>query len=155
MGMIVVLVDLRAELLDAAASGLWTYAHNRVSVLSCYRIFGYAYVPPSPFMLKDWERYDVSQFVDPGCLSPEEGRRTAGPSAREIRFTTIAAELKGLTGGDDLTRAICLFHCPPHGCRLDRAAPPRDGRLVHRPPPRPDGAARDAAATAATRAGPL
>jgi len=30
-------------------------------------------VPPTPFLLKDWEKYDVSAYVDPGCVSPEEG----------------------------------------------------------------------------------
>ena len=33
-----------------------------------------------------------------------------------------------LTGEDDLGKAIFLFHSPPHGCNLDRAA--LDGRRI-------------------------
>lgn len=32
--------------------------------------------PISPFLLKDWEHYDVSRYVDLGCISPEDGQRT-------------------------------------------------------------------------------
>lgn len=40
--------------------------------------------------------------------------------------------MRELTGKHDLTRALCLFHCPPHGCRLDRAA--LDGKMVDHVP---------------------
>ena len=49
-----------------------------------FSVYGYACVPPTPFRLKDWERYDVSRYVDPGCVSPEEGLRTV-PGARARR----------------------------------------------------------------------
>jgi len=118
--------------LAAEEEGLLQYIHGRKSDFGPFVVYGYSCIPPSPFQLKDWERYDVSKFVDPGCLSPEEGQRTAGPSGRVIRFTTIAEELMELTGKDDLTRALCLFHCPPHGCGLDRAA--LDGKMVDHVP---------------------
>ncbi len=112
---------------------LWQYIHDRKIVWEDFTIFGYSCIPPSPFMLKDWERYDVSMFVDPGCVSPEEGGRTAGPSGREIRFTTIALELEKLAGQEkDYTRAILLSHCPPYNCNLDRAA--LDGKMVDHAP---------------------
>jgi Icc-related predicted phosphoesterase len=120
------------SLLQAEEEGLLRYCHGRRTEFDAFPVYGYSCIPPSPFQLKDWERYDVSRFVDPGCLSPEEGRRTAGPTPREIRFTTIAAELEELTKGADLRQAICLFHCPPHGCRLDRAA--LDGQTVDHVP---------------------
>ncbi len=91
-------------------------------------VCGYNCVPPSPFQLKDWERYDVSRFVDPGCVSPEEGRRTDGLTTREVRWTTIRDELAALAGDGDLARTICLFHGPPYGTVLDRAA--LDGKTV-------------------------
>ena len=50
-------------------------------------------MPPTPFLLKDWERYDVSRFVDPGCVSPEEGRRSDDRSAHDVRWTTIRDDL--------------------------------------------------------------
>jgi Icc-related predicted phosphoesterase len=48
-----------AAFLDVAATRLWIHAHNRCCRLERYQVFGYAYVPPTPFMLKDWE----SDFV--------------------------------------------------------------------------------------------
>lgn len=112
--------------------GLLHYIHGKKMEYGPFMVYGYSCIPPSPFQLKDWERYDVSRFVDPGCISPEEGKRTTRPTGRDIRFTTIAQELVGLTEGDDLSQAICLFHCPPHQCNLDRAA--LDGKRVDHVP---------------------
>ncbi len=120
------------SLLDGEKEGLLHYLHGRKTDFGPFTVYGYSCIPPSPFLLKDWERYDVSRFVDPGCLSPEEGRRTAGPEGRAIRYTTIAEELLELIGKDDLSNAICLFHCPPYDCNLDRAA--LDGKRIDHVP---------------------
>jgi hypothetical protein len=82
--------------------------------------------------LKDWERYDVSRFVDVGCVSPEDGRRTVPVEANIIEFATIAADLERLTAGQDLSRSIFLFHAPPYRTDLDRAA--LDGKTVDHAP---------------------
>jgi Icc-related predicted phosphoesterase len=119
-------------LIDGDRSGLWTYAHERWSVLECRPILGYAFVPPTPFLLKDWERYDVSRSIDPGCVSPEEGQRTVAIDSDEIRYGTIAADLDRLADGRELDRAILLFHSPPYRTVLDRAA--LDGRSVDHVP---------------------
>ncbi len=123
--------DGRAEehsILDIASRGLWHYAHNRQVPLEDYVVYGYAYVPPSPFQIKDWERYDVSRYVDPGCISPEEGFRTVPVTDYEKKYTTIAKDLKALFGEVNLNKAICLFHTPPYKTKLDRAA--LDGIMV-------------------------
>ena len=57
------------------ADGLLHYVHGRWEQFGSFSVLGYSYVPPTPFLLKDWERYDVSRFVDPGAISPEEGFR--------------------------------------------------------------------------------
>ncbi len=127
--------DLRAwerEINEAAGAGLWEHIHGRRSTLGATPVYGYAYVPPTPFMLKDWERYDVSQFVDPGCVSPEEGRRSVEVDPREIRHATIQQDLEKLAEGDDVSGAIFLFHTPPYQTKLDRAA--LDGRMVDHVP---------------------
>jgi hypothetical protein len=95
-------------------------------------VFGYACVPPSPFRLKDWERYDVSRFLDPGCTPPEEGAHSVEFDADEVRFGTIARDLEALVGGEDLAEALFLFHAPPYRTALDRAA--LDGRTVDHAP---------------------
>jgi len=120
-------------LIQGQDMNLWQYIHGRKVSWEGFTILGYSCIPPSPFMLKDWERYDVSMFVDPGCVSPEEGSRTAGPTGRKIRFTTIAQELEELTDGEtDFLRTILMSHCPPYKCNLDRAD--LDGKMVDHVP---------------------
>jgi Icc-related predicted phosphoesterase len=85
-------------------------------------------VPPTPFRLKDWERYDVSRYVDPGCSSPEDGWRTVPASESDVRYGTIKEDLLLLAADGPLDRAIMLFHAPPYRTPLDRAA--LDGQSV-------------------------
>jgi len=100
---------------------VWTYAHGRRLRLGDRAVYGYSCVPPSPFLLKDWERYDVSRYVDPGCVSPEEGVLSVPRSMRDRRNATISLELDDLIGGDDVSRAVFLFHVPPYETALDTA----------------------------------
>ncbi len=109
-------------LVDAAGAGLLSYPHGRKEPFGPWTVYGYSYAPPSPFLLKDWERYDVSRYVDPGCVSPEEGWRTVEVDPDEAQFATIAQDLDALAGSDDLENAVFLFHAPPHESNLDRAA---------------------------------
>jgi len=118
-------------LLEGAARGLWRYVHGRRATLGGFTVLGYNCIPPSPFRLKDWERYDVSRFVDPGCVAPEDGVRT-GPADSVEPGRTIADDLAALAGEDRLDHTVCLFHVPPHGTALDRAA--LDGRSVDHAP---------------------
>ncbi len=111
-----------ASLLDGASKGLWEYIQGRKVAFRDFCVYGYSYVPPTPFMLKDWERYDVSRYVDPGCISPEEGWRSVPVSEYEMRYRTIQKDLAELAGEDKLDRSIFLFHAPPYKTALDRAA---------------------------------
>ena len=48
--------DLRSEegaFRELAASGLWSYLHERREELGPHPVYGYACVPPTPFLLKD------------------------------------------------------------------------------------------------------
>lgn len=120
------------ELVGAELDGLWEYAHNQVRDLGGYSIYGYAYIPPSPFLFKDWEKYDVSRFVDPGCVSPEEGYRSVPVPGREAKYSTIELDLQQLAGTAPQERSVWLFHAPPHKTNLDRAA--LDGKTVEHVP---------------------
>ncbi len=82
-------------------------------------VVGYPFVPPSPFLLKDWERYDVSRYVGLGAVSPEEGLRTVPVSEQEARYSTISGDLEKLAELSDPARTIYLFHAPPHETCLD------------------------------------
>jgi Icc-related predicted phosphoesterase len=118
--------------MEAAADGLWEYVHGRRARLGSRPVYGYGCIPPSPFLLKDWERYDVSRHVDPGCSPPEEGWHTGTAGAAGPAGPTIQAELAELVGEDDLRDAILLVHVPPYRSNLDRAA--LDGRAVDHAP---------------------
>jgi Icc-related predicted phosphoesterase len=117
-----------ASVMDVATGGLWKYIHMRKMPLGDFNIYGYSYVPPTPFRLKDWERYDVSRYAEPGCLSPEEGIYSISVSEYEARYSTIQKDINNLAGEDNLEKAIFLFHGPPYKTALDRAA--LDGKMI-------------------------
>lgn len=108
--------------------GLLEYIHDKKRVLGQFAVYGYAYVPPTPFLLKDWERYDVSRYIDPGDISPEEGRRSVPVPERERKHSTIRNDLHRLAGDEVLNQAVVLFHAPPYQTNLDRAA--LDGSMI-------------------------
>ncbi len=121
-----------AAILNAMAKGIWEYVQDKKTAVGDYAVYGYAYVPPTPFLLKDWERYDVSRYVDPGCVSPEDGWRTMPTSEHEWKYATIQQDLDRLAAGESLERAVFLFHTPPYNTHLDRAA--RDGKQIDHVP---------------------
>lgn len=114
--------------IDVSQQGLWEYVHGRKVHFRGYDIYGYSYVPPSPFLLKDWEKYDVSRYVDPGCVAPDEGSHSTDVDLKKLQFTTIKKDLDLLTEGENLSKSIFLFHSPPYKTNLDRAA--LDGKMI-------------------------
>jgi Icc-related predicted phosphoesterase len=127
--------DPRAEeesLAELERRCLLEHVHGRRMAIGPHPVYGYACVPPTPFALKDWERYDVSRFVDPGCVSPEEGYRSVAVPEGDTRWGTIAGDLEALVGVADVSSAVFLFHSPPHATALDRAA--LDGQSVDHVP---------------------
>lgn len=126
--------DTRIEeqyLIEAEQHGIWKYLHMKQDSYSGFDFLGYAYVPPTPFLLKDWERYDVSRYVDPGCVHPTEGYRSVEPD-EDIEFTTIKEHLQRLSLKAEFPRSIFLFHSPPYKTLLDRAA--LDGVMIDHVP---------------------
>jgi len=108
-------------LIDAEKDNLIEYVHNHTVSFGNLFVTGYSYVPPTPFRLKDWEKYDVSQYVDVGAISPEKGVRTIDVSEDKIRYSTIAEDLKELSKKAPVEKTIFLFHSPPYNSNLDRA----------------------------------
>ena len=115
-------------LLKYDEEGLWHYCNERKIELDAFTVFGYCYVPPSPFLLKDWERFDISRFVDIGCVPPTEGYHSTKFSLTEVENATIAEDLANLTQNCDLSKSVFLFHAPPYDTGLDRAA--LDGKSI-------------------------
>ncbi len=88
------------------------YVHKRTVKFDGLFVTGYPYVPPTPFRLKDWERYDVSRYTDVGGISPEDGFRTV-PEER-TRYKTIEKDLKKIAKETIPKKTIYLFHSPPY-----------------------------------------
>lgn len=127
--------DLRSEekaFRTGTTQNLWHYAHAHKLPLGKFAVYGYACVPPTPFLLKDWECYDVSRYVPPGSVSPEEGRRSVPADESEIKWGTIQRDLQALAGNDLLDLAVFLFHTPPYDTALDRAD--LDGKIYDHVP---------------------
>lgn len=114
--------SLEDNFLESEQSGLWKYVHGRKTYFNDFSIYGYSYVPPTPFMLKDWENYDVSRYIDPGCIALEDGTFTFDVDRKKLQFMTIQKDLEKLVQNDDMAKAIFLFHSPPYETNLDRAA---------------------------------
>ncbi len=118
-----------APLKEMEERHLLTNVNERFLNFGKFTVFGYSYVPPTPFMNKDWEKYDVSAFVDVGCVSPEEGYRSEEVSFHDLRYYTIKKDLEILFEERNPESLICMFHSPPYQTNLDRAA--LDGKLFN------------------------
>lgn len=118
--------------IDAESNSVIEYVNEKTVDFGDLFVTGYSYVPPTPFQLKDWERYDVSRFVDVGCISPEGGVRTVEVNTDKIRFSTISGDLEKLVKNAPANKTIFLFHSPPYDSVLDRAA--LDGESVDHVP---------------------
>lgn len=102
--------------------GLWHYINNKHFTFREFRVFGYNFVPPTPFKLKDWEKYDINREVNPGCISPEEGKRSAPVQNSDSLKSTIEKDLFELAAEYPMDKSIFLFHSPPYGTNLDITA---------------------------------
>jgi len=108
------------------------YVHMKTVTYQNYFVTGYACIPPTPFQLKDWERYDVSRFLDLGVIPPEEGIHSVTYDPDEIKFGTIKEDLEKLVKNAQPEKTIFLFHSPPYNTHLDRAD--LDGKYVDHAP---------------------
>jgi Icc-related predicted phosphoesterase len=106
---------------EASTQGVWHYVHGQTLTVNSFPVYGYACVPPTPFLLKDWECYDVSRYVPPGAVSPEEGCRSVPADESRVKWGTIQRDLDSLVGEEPLDQAVFLFHTPPYDTPLDRA----------------------------------
>lgn len=108
------------KFIELENSGLWKYVNQKIINFNGFNIIGYCFVPPTPFLLKDWEKYDVSRFIDVGCVSPEEGFHSVKVEPNIIRYSTISEDLNLLTKGVGFNSTIFLFHSPPYNSNLDK-----------------------------------
>lgn len=91
---------------------------------------GYSFVPPTPFMLKDFEKRDLSSDAppsSPGRIAvTRDGRVTETDAASFLNGrTAIEDDLAAWTLGEESGKTVCVMHGPPYGTSLDRLG---DGR---------------------------
>lgn len=106
---------------EKSRENLWTYLHMKTATFMGFNICGYSFIPPSPLLVKDWELYDVSRYIDPGCIHPIDGKRYVNPK-RDVEYSTIKKDLENLFNEVEMEKSVFLFHCPPYNTNLDRAA---------------------------------
>lgn len=98
-----------------------------------FSIIGYPYVPITPFLFKDYEKWDDDRYpempADPAELESAmiahrlnlEGYKTRGLERYEFRFDpadrkdNISADMEKLAELSDPQKTVYLFHCPPFG----------------------------------------
>ena len=98
-----------------------------------YSVVGYPYVPITPFMYKDYEKWDDERYpempsdpadVEPAMIARQlnlEGYRSRGLELYAFRFDpaeradNISADMKKLAGLSNPRKTVYLFHCPPFG----------------------------------------
>ncbi|MBT3209558.1 MAG: hypothetical protein HN704_01800 [Bacteroidetes bacterium] len=102
---------------------IWHYIHNKKISFGDYSIFGYSYVPPTPFLIKDWEKYDIEHKVKTDCIMPENGKFSVSVKI-DYKTSTIETDLLQLTENEDLSKSVFLFHSPPNYTKLDRIHSP-------------------------------
>jgi|APIni6443716594_1056825.scaffolds.fasta_scaffold64590_1 Icc-related predicted phosphoesterase len=111
-------------LFDAVTGGekseLWRNLHNHCVVIGKYRLYGYGCVPPTPFMNKDWDRFDILKEIEMGCIAPANGFHSMPPD-HDPANDTIQNDLQTLVNEDILEFGVFLFHSPPYQTLLDCA----------------------------------
>ena len=109
-------------------------------------IAGYAFVPLTPFGMKDHDRYDSEGWVP--RVEPQRVlfSTSAGPESGSLHAVrsrgTIASDLERLAALSDPARTVYVTHSPPWGTSLDRLynGTPVGSRAIrafierHRPP---------------------
>ncbi|MGB7296947.1 MAG: metallophosphoesterase [Candidatus Aminicenantales bacterium] len=98
-----------------------------------YSVVGYPYVPITPFMFKDYEKWDDERYpemppdpaeVEPAIVARQlnlEGWVSRGLELCDFRFDpadridTISADMEKLAQLSDPRKTVYLFHCPPFG----------------------------------------
>ncbi len=105
--------------LSLEKQGLLHYLQERAFPWRGWTIIGFSYIPPTPFLLKDWERYDISRYAPPGAIPPENGIFSIDTDREAIPWETLRDRLKTLWGPLHNSPVIFLAHAPPYDTPLD------------------------------------
>jgi Icc-related predicted phosphoesterase len=96
----------------AEKKGLIKLLHNRLNVINNKKIIGYGFVPPMPFLLKDWEKLDDkdSKQITPIDMDIRTAKKEEGTIEKDFW------KLKRLSNPKE---TIYVVHSPPFNTKLD------------------------------------
>lgn len=113
--------DLRANfslLGEAEDKGILNVIHKKAKQINGWQILGYSFIPPTPFLIKDWEKYENSnRIIEPVAIPPGDGYR----SAEIFEESTIEDDLLLLQDSVQAQKTIFVSHCPPYKTNLDHS----------------------------------
>ncbi len=113
--------DYKADIpgfIEGMKSDLWKFLDNSSLKFGPYNIYGYSYVPPTPFKLKDWEKYDIDKTVPAGSIGPDKGFISVISNPDDISL--IIDDLYSLANDGQMDKAIFMIHTPPFNSLLDQ-----------------------------------
>jgi len=125
------------DVLKNYAPGLYHVIHGkRLNLRECFDIVGYSYVPITPFGIKDWEKYDLSNVPSEIKAEYEHRKRTnyilkgvksATSGLRKFIFQdemekedSIQKDLDTDLFTKNASKTVYAIHTPPNNTNLDR-----------------------------------
>lgn len=124
------------DVLEKQDSKLYTLIHNkRIKLANDFDIVGYGCVPITPFGIKDWEKFDLSD--PPQHFLKEYMKRLANDAnfqgyktskGQEVPFIftsemmdsdSIQKDLEGILFTAKPNKTVYVMHTPPYGTNLD------------------------------------
>jgi Icc-related predicted phosphoesterase len=110
------------DCLESHHGGLWHHLHDRVLNIGDVRVGGLSWVPITPFLLKDWERWEDGEAEAPARLDgwvSRQGLREEFRFDAESRSPTIQEALESLGARCVPGRTLFVLHSPPRETRCD------------------------------------
>ncbi len=126
-----------SDMLEKNSPGLYQLIHGkRISLTKKFDIVGYSYVPITPFKIKDWEKFDLSNV--PSYLMEEyenrkrtnyrlDGLKSTKSGWKEFQFLnnmekqdSIQKDLSGKLFQKNTNKTVYVIHSPPNQTSLDR-----------------------------------
>jgi len=112
------------ELEGMERDGLVRHLHMKQHCFGDLSIYGYSFVPLTPFGIKDWDRFDtadqpVPEIGSPPFVTARTGQRPVDID-RDIRpLGTIAEDFERIASETPADKTVYVTHAPPFNTALD------------------------------------
>jgi Icc-related predicted phosphoesterase len=104
--------------------GLAKYIHMRIHDFGDFYIYGYSFVPLTPFGIKDWDKFDTHEQEPPVTYYPpfftqEVGVRQVDLEKDILSRGTIENDFAKIASETDPSKTVYVTHSPPCNTALD------------------------------------